>query len=212
MNQILFYPFKKNMLHSKKFIFFIIFLFSSILILVCLFYYSFHFSLQRENEKLSESFSDTYRILSLYSNSTVSTLKMTTSSEKEYSIIGTIRIPKLHLDLPILSETSDELLKISPCYFYGPSPNEIGNLCIAGHNLENHKFFSQINTLELGEIITISDIQSLSVSYSIYLKTEVDPSDLSPLNQNVHGKREITLITCNNQTGKRIIIKAKETS
>ena len=37
--------------------------------------------------------------------------------------------------------SSDDLLDVSVCRFAGPMPNEIGNLCIAGHNYVNNNFF-----------------------------------------------------------------------
>lgn len=74
------------------------------------------------------------------------------------SIIGMIEIPILNIVYPILLDSTDELLRISPCRFYGPMPNQYGNLCIAGHNYDNNKFFSKINTLKKSDIITIYDI------------------------------------------------------
>ena len=47
------------------------------------------------------------------------------------------------------------------------------------------------------------------MSYKVYDKFEVLPSDLSCTVQD-NTKKEITLITCNNQNKKRLIIKAKE--
>ena len=55
-----------------------------------------------------------------------------------------IEIPKIGIYYPIISEATDELLKISPCRIAGPMPNEDGNLCIAGHNYDNYKFFSKL--------------------------------------------------------------------
>lgn len=48
------------------------------------------------------------------------------------------------------------------------------------------------------------------VSYSIYESYETDYNDLSCINQDTAGKREITLITCNNIKNRRRIIKATE--
>ena len=49
----------------------------------------------------------------------------------------------------------DELLKIAPCRFYGNNLNKVGNVCIAGHNYDNGEFFSNLDQLELGDIIDI---------------------------------------------------------
>ena len=49
----------------------------------------------------------------------------------------------------VISKTNDELLKLSICRYYGPMPNEIGNLCIAGHNYKNNLMFSKLNKLNI---------------------------------------------------------------
>lgn len=128
----------------------------------------------------------------------------------EYFAIGVVNISKLGINYPILSTTSQELLKISPCKFWGPNPNEIGNLCIVGHNYRNSKFFSKISILELGDSIDITDLSGRTISYLIYSKEEVDPEDVTCTSQLTEGRKEITLITCTNDNKLRTVIKAKE--
>ena len=70
------------------------------------------------------------------------------SNGNTYEIVGKIKIPSINVDYSILSETSDELLKVSVCKFWGANPNQIGNLCIAGHNYRNKRFFSKVPTLK----------------------------------------------------------------
>ena len=62
-------------------------------------------------------------------------------------VIGIIKINKIELSYPILSQTNDDLLKLSVCRFAGPMPNEVGNLCIVGHNYIDTRFFSRLNEL-----------------------------------------------------------------
>ncbi|MCL2354701.1 MAG: sortase [Oscillospiraceae bacterium] len=45
--------------------------------------------------------------------------------------------------------------------------------------------------------------------YIIYDKFETNKDDTSSLTQNIDGEKELTLVTCNNTNGNRIIIKAK---
>ena len=44
----------------------------------------------------------------------------------------------------------------------------------------------------------------------IYNKYNVDPEDVSCLEQKTKGKNEITLITCTDDSKQRVIVKAKE--
>ena len=133
-----------------------------------------------------------------------------TASGQEYHTVAIVNIPSIGVNYPVLNTTTDELLKISPCYFWGPKPNQIGNYCIVGHNYRNSKFFSKVPTLENGAIIEVTDLSGKTLKYAVYDKYLVDPSDVSCTSQRTNGKREITLITCTNDSAQRVIVKAKE--
>lgn len=134
----------------------------------------------------------------------------TASNGKVYETVGSINIPKINVNYPILSETTVDLLKIAPCKFFGPNPNQEGNLCIAGHNYKNNQFFSKADKLVTGDIIEITDISGKTIKYSVYDKYTVVPEDTSCTSQLTNGKKIVTLITCTNDNKKRIIIHAKE--
>lgn len=129
-------------------------------------------------------------------------------SGQEYYTIATINIPSINCHYPILNLTTDELLKISPCYFWGAEPNKEGNFCIVGHNYRSDKFFSKVPKLENGEIIEIKDLTGKTVKYKVYDKYIVEPEDVSCTSQLTNGKTEITVITCTNDSKKRVVVKA----
>ena len=139
----------------------------------------------------------------------------TTSDGFNYTTIATINISKINVNYPILDgetdsvEETEALLKISPTKFWGPNPNEVGNFCIVGHNYRNSKFFSKVPTLENGDIIDITDEAGKTISYSVYDKYEVVPEDVSCTSQLTDGRKEITLITCTNDSKMRVIVKAR---
>ena len=139
----------------------------------------------------------------------------TTSQGYKYTTIATINIPKINVQYPILDgETDSEqeteaLLKISPTKFWGANPNEVGNFCIVGHNYRNSKFFSKLPTLVNGDVIEITDSSGRTLRYSVYNKYEVIPEDLSCTSQLTNGAKEITVITCTNDSKMRVIVKAR---
>lgn len=195
-----------NKFNKNKTIFLILLVF---FILVILSIFIYFYILKQKEQKLysfSEKLDEKYQTLSLYSNN--NTINSSTSSFSH--IIGKITIDKINLNYSILSTCSEELLKISPCRLCGPEPNQIGNLCIAGHNYDNGKFFSNISKLAIGDIIRIYDLNNDYLEYSIYDKFEVEINNTSVLNQNTNNKKELTLITCNNKKKNRFILKAKE--
>lgn len=134
----------------------------------------------------------------------------TAPNGKTYNTVGTVDIPTLDVSYPILSETTDDLLKVSVCKFWGSNPNEVGNLCIAGHNYRNNRFFSKVPNLKTGDIIEITDLNNKKLKYSIYYKYTVDPRDVSCTSQLTNGKKIVTLITCTNDSKQRVVVKAKE--
>lgn len=133
--------------------------------------------------KMSNVTAKSYNITRLYSNSINSNL---TTNKADFSIIGTIKIPKLNLSYPIFSEYSDELLKLSVCKFYGPELNSAGNLCIIGHNYNNGNLFSDLYKLSINDVIDIYDTNSNTISYKIYKIYEVNEDNLSYLDQNTN--------------------------
>ena len=65
--------------------------------------------------------------------------------------------------------------------------------------------------MEIGDLFYIIDKETNSkVYYKIYDKYTCNPDDLSCLEQNEDGKREVTLITCNPGGLTRLICKARE--
>lgn len=133
----------------------------------------------------------------------------TASNGKTYSTVGSISIPSINVNYPILSETTDSLLKVSVCKFWGCDPNQVGNLCIAGHNYRNKKFFSKAINLVVGDTIEITDLDDQTVQYAVYDKYTVDPNDVSCTSQLTNGKKIVTLITCTNDSQQRVVIKAE---
>ena len=135
---------------------------------------------------------------------------ITASDGNSYSTVATVSIPSLNLTYPVLSETSDELLKISPCKFWGPNPNEVGNFCIVGHNYRNKKFFSKVPNLEMGETVNLTDMAGKTLTYKIYDKYTVEPTDVRCTSQLTNGKKEVTLITCTDDSQQRVVVKATQ--
>lgn len=215
MNQILGENPKIEFTHQKNnikkfkiiFWFFIFLSISSIILFIFLKYNAY------KKEKISKNLINNFGITTLYSTSNNYTTNYTNlEQQKNPFVIGLIQIDKINLLYPILSETSEDSLNISPCRFYGPMPNKIGNLCIAGHNNANDKLFGKLDLLNINDTIRIYDLKGSYIDYYIYNRTQIKANDTSCMNQDTNGQREITLITCNNLKSSRLLIKAKEGS
>lgn len=192
----------------KKFKFVLVF--SILIIALCIIIYLFSRYNSYKKEKISKSLVTNFGITTLYANNNNYIATKATNNIEEPFVIDLLKIDKINLMYPILSNTSEELLKISPCRFYGPMPNEIGNLCIAGHNYANQKHFGKLTSLEINDIFQVYDLNGNYIDYIIYEIKEVPANDTSCINQITNNLREVTLITCNTIKGTRIAVKAKE--
>ncbi len=123
MNQILAIP-KKN---SKNF-FHILLVISLLVIFSSLFYLPYLAYNNEKRNKISNAIMQSYSLEKLYSLSNTINIE-----DKKLSpfVIGTLEIPSISLVQPVYSTINENLLKVSICKFYGPFPNEAGNMCIA---------------------------------------------------------------------------------
>lgn len=127
----------------------------------------------------------------------------------EYKVIGKIGISKIDLFSPIIYETTDELMKIGPTKLCGPALNEVGNVCIIGHNYRNDQFFSNLSNLEMDDEIIIINNRKEKLTYKVFDTYEIYEDDLNCLNQDTNGKIELTLITCTKNKKKRYVVKCR---
>ena len=201
--------------NSEKFTLykFIFFMCLSCTIVFSYFFVKFLINIKTK-EKHAESLANQFTLSSLYSNSTDYTTNLNQSNtvedtgEADPFVIGVIKIDKIKIDYPILSSTSDELLTVAPCRFAGPMPNEVGNLCIAGHNYIDNTFFAKITNLEKDDEIAIFDLNGQMVNYYVTEKIEIENNDFSCTTQETNGEKWLTLMTCNSIKGTRIIVRA----
>lgn len=140
----------------------------------------------------------------------------TSSSGHRYKIIATVQIPKINIQYTVvqgetgsLAET-EALLKSSPVKYHGYDPNEVGNFCIVGHNYRNSRFFSKVPNLVVGDIVKLTDLTGRTIDYEVYDKHTVDPNDTRDTTQLTGGRKEVTLITCTNDSKLRVIVRCKE--
>ena len=127
-----------------------------------------------------------------------------------YVTEATLNIPALDINYPVLSETSEELLMVSLNKYWGPSPNEIGNYCIVGHNYTNKKMFGRLAEIKNGDTVELTSTDGRTVNYVVYNKYIVEPDDVACTSQLTNGQREVTLITCTNHGKQRLVVKARE--
>lgn len=129
---------------------------------------------------------------------------------KGYDVIAKLEIPKINLETYVLKTYSEEALKISVVKFWGADPNREGNFCIAGHNFKNNNMFKNLKKLEIGDNLFVIDEKQGRIEYEVFDVYKVLPENVECLSQETNGEKQVTLITCTNDSKERIIIKARE--
>ena len=113
-----------------------------------------------------------------------------TANGQTYTTEAILDYPKLGISYPVLSEESEELLKVSLCKYWGPNPNKVGNYCIVGHNYKSGKMFGKLSGAEIGDEVNLKDLSGNTVTYVVYNRYVVDPTDVSCTSQLTNGQRE----------------------
>ena len=160
-----------------------------------------------ESEVVEEQREEPQRQLQM----STATSTYTAPNGKKYETVGIVTIPKINITYPILSKTTDALMKVSACKFHGASPNEVGNLCIIAHNYRRKGvFFSDVEQLVVGDIVEIQDLSQRTIQYEVYDIHTVMPDNVTDTTQKTKGRKEVTLITCTDNSEQRIIVRCKE--
>ena len=125
-------------------------------------------------------------------------------AEKEYlgySMIGTLRVPSVSIELPVLSQWSYELLNVAPCRYFGSIPE--GNMILMGHNYKSH--FTPLHDVEEGTAVEFEDVNGIVYRYTV-AKIEIlhkNDGELLP------SEYPLTLFTCTRGGQNRVVIRCQ---
>ena len=116
-----------------------------------------------------------------------------------HSYIGYLTIPKLGLELPVMSDWSDANLKIAPCRFSGTTMEE--NLVLAAHNYKKH--FGPIRRLKTGDQVVFVDMDNVTTIYEVAATDAVAPTAVEEVTA---GSYDLALVTCTYGGNTRLVV------
>ena len=116
------------------------------------------------------------------------------SQSYEYgAFLGTLTVERLGRTVSIYGGATMEAMDLGAGHFSFTGLH-YGNVGLIGHNRGSRTgFFSFVRLLQYGDIVSL-DIDGVVRSYEVFMKTVVDETDFSPLQQ--YGDNRLTLITC----------------
>ena len=103
--------------------------------------------------------------------------------------IGYLVIPKLELELPVLSEWSYMLLFTAPCRYTGTLLGE--DLTIMAHNYNSH--FGKLGQMEEGDEVIFVDVNGKVTRYTVVATDVLLPTAVEEV---TGGAYDLTLFTC----------------
>lgn len=115
--------------------------------------------------------------------------KMTEVMINGIPYIGYLSIPKLDLDLPIISTWDYSRLNVAPCRFTGTVLGE--DLVLLAHNYASH--FGKISQLEVGDTVLFTDMAGQQILYEVVGKDILPPDAVEEMTS---GYFDLTLFTC----------------
>ena len=128
------------------------------------------------------------------------------AKDKEYQsllntgegVMGTVRIPKISVNLPIYHGTSEDALARGVGHLYGtslPAGGKNTHTVLTGHRgLVNAELFTRLDELRKGDYIYL-EVMGETFGYKVDRISVIEPSDVSKLKVEP-GKDRITLMTC----------------
>ena len=157
---------------------------------------------QIENNKIN--INDESNINNIYNQEKITNNKeMITTNINGYDYIGTLTIPTLNLELPIMSEYDYNRLEIAPCRYYGSIYTN--DLIICAHSYRTH--FKYLNKLKQSDIIIFTDIEGNNYIYEVLEIEVLNPTQVSEM---INNNFDLTLYTCTNDGQNRITIRCNQ--
>lgn len=109
-----------------------------------------------------------------------------------YDYIGTLSVPSLGLELPVMSEWDYSRLKIAPCRYSGSYYHD--DMVVCAHNYESH--FGKLRTVPVGTAVLFTNTEGEVFSYTVDNVETVQPTEIQRMIDNENGQWDLTLYTC----------------
>lgn len=116
-----------------------------------------------------------------------------------YDVVGVLTVPKLNINLPILSQWDYTLLKIAPCRYSGTAQG--GDLILLGHNYKSH--FRPLGELVPGDEVTFTAADGTVYRYAVALVETLHKSE----SERLPSDYALSVFTCTPGGANRIVVR-----
>lgn len=120
----------------------------------------------------------------------------------DYLYIGTLTIPALEIQLPVMDDWDYPRMRIAPCRYSGTV--YLDNMVICGHNYNTH--FGRLDKLQKDDLIVFTDVDGEVYNYRVAETEVVMPTEVE---QMITGDWDLTLFTCNYSGRARVAVRCR---
>lgn len=103
--------------------------------------------------------------------------------------VGTVEIPVIALDLPVLETWNYPNLRHAPCRYAGTA--YLNDMIICAHNYTNH--FGRLRNLIVGDTVVFTDTDGNEFYYEVAEIENIEPTEIEQMES---GDWDLTLFTC----------------
>lgn len=120
-----------------------------------------------------------------------------------YALLGSVRVERCGIDLPVLSQWDEAMLKAAPCRYSGSVGG--GDLIIMGHNYKSH--FTPLNQAQIGDGVEFTDAAGTEHRYTISAIERLHKTELERLTGTDYP---LTLFTCTYGGQDRLVLRCEK--
>ena len=117
--------------------------------------------------------------------------------------IGTLEIPSLNLNLPIISQWSYGNLRVAPCRYDGSAYKN--DMILAAHNYPSH--FGNLKYLKEGEYVIFTDADGNKFTYTAVVRETLMPTAVNEMLSKDEEDWDLTLFTCTVGGRSRVVVR-----
>lgn len=117
--------------------------------------------------------------------------------------IGTLEIPSLNLNLPIISQWSYGNLRVAPCRYDGSAYKN--DMILAAHNYPSH--FGNLKYLKEGEHVIFTDADGNKFTYTAVVRETLMPTAVNEMLSKEEEDWDLTLFTCTVGGRSRVVVR-----
>ena len=128
--------------------------------------------------------------------------KMPEKSYLGYAMIGSLRIPSVQIQLPVMSSWDQTLLNLAPCRYQGSIPD--GNMIIMGHNYKSH--FTPLHNITLGAEVEFENVEGVIYRYRVAQIVTLHRSE----GEKLPSDYPLTLFTCTPGGLNRLVVRCEQ--